>query len=324
MTRLFQPLDGWYVTGPTASGKTAVGCALAKQIGGEIISVDSMAVYRGLDIGTAKPSAAEQARVRHHLLDLLPPSEEFSLANYLAAAHEAAEAICARRREVVFVGGTPLYLKALLRGLYTGPPPDWEFRRQIAAQAAAAGPTWLHAQVAQVDPAAAARLHPGDTRRLIRALEVYRLTGTPLSRWQQQFDRARPADACRVFWLDWPRPVLYARIEARVEAMFAAGLVEEVRSLRSAGVQFARTARQALGYREVLEHLQGERDLPETIALVKTRTRQFAKRQLTWLRSLSECRRIELTEPFSAESVAAQLVCLARQAPPPRDSAVDA
>lgn len=312
MAHIFQPLDGWFVTGATASGKTAVGCALAEKVGGEIVSVDSMAVYRGLDLGTAKPTPAEQARVPHHLLDLLPPSEEFSLANYLAEAHAAAAAIRARGHEPVFVGGTPLYLKALLRGLYTGPPPDWEFRSQIAAQAEAAGPAWLHAQVAQVDPAAAARLHPGDTRRLIRALEVYRLTGTPLSTWQRQFDRARPAEACRVFWLDWPRALLYQRIEARVDAMFRAGLVDEVRSLLDSGVHFGRTARQALGYREVLEHLQGERDLAATIALVKTRTRQFAKRQLTWLRSLSECRRIELAEPLDAARVAEQLIALAR------------
>ncbi len=290
-----------------------MGCALAEQLGGEVISVDSMAVYRGLDLGTAKPTPAEQARVPHHLLDLLPPSEEFSLANYLAAAHAAAAEIRGRGREPVFVGGTHLYLKALLRGCYTGPPADWEFRRQIAAQAAAAGPGWLHAQLVQVDPIAAARLHPGDTRRLIRALEVFRLTGTPLSAWQQQFDRARPARACRVFWLDWPRPLLDKRIEARVDAMFRAGLVEEVRSLLDSGTHFGRTARQALGYREVLEHLQGMRDLAATIDLVKTRTRQFAKRQLTWLRSLSECRRIDLAEPFHADRVAAQLIAMVRQ-----------
>lgn len=313
MARIFPPLDGWFVTGATASGKTAVGCALAEQVGGEVVSVDSMAVYRGLDLGTAKPTPAEQVRIPHHLLDLLPPSEEFSLANYLTAAHAAVVDIRGRGREPVFAGGTHLYLKALLRGLYTGPPADWEFRRQVAAQAAAAGPGWLHTVLARVDPIAAARLHPSDTRRLIRALEVFRLTGSPLSTWQQQFDRARPAEACRVFWLDWPRPLLYKRIEARVDAMFRAGLVQEVRSLLDSGMHFGRTASQALGYREVLEHLQGRRDLAATIELVKTRTRQFAKRQLTWLRSLSECRRIELAEPFHAERVAAQLIALARQ-----------
>jgi tRNA dimethylallyltransferase len=311
MSQIFQPLDGWFVTGATASGKTAVGCALAERIGGEVISVDSMAVYQGLDIGTAKPTPAERKRVAHHLIDVLPPTEEFSLAQYLALAHQAAADVRSRGREVVFVGGTPLYLKALLRGLYTGPAPDWQFRAEMAARAASERPGWLHAQVARVDPAAAARLHPGDRRRLIRALEVYHLTGTPLSTWQQQFEQARPAEACRVFWLDWPRPVLYARIEARVDAMFDAGLVEEVHRLLAAGVHFSRTARQALGYREVLEHLHSTRDLAATVALVKTRSRQFAKRQLTWLRSLSECRRIELAEPLEADCVVARLIDLA-------------
>src|SRR5690606_17246924 len=148
----------------------------------------------------------------------------------------------------------------------------------------------LHARLAEVDLTAAQKLHPRDTRRIIRALEVYHKTGQPISQWQRQFDQGRPAEACRVFVLHWPRAVLHRRIDARVDAMFAAGLVEEVRRLATAGNGFSRTARQALGYREVLEHLEGRLSLEETVALVKTRTRQFAKRQLTWFRSLSECR----------------------------------
>jgi tRNA dimethylallyltransferase len=205
------------------------------------------------------------------------------------------------------VGGTPLYLKALLRGIFEGPPADWALRKRWQSQAETHGQGWLHQQLAAVDPMAASRLHANDMRRLIRALEVYEKTGRAISEWQQQFEAARPAETCRVFVLDWPREQLYARIDRRVEAMFAAGLVAEVQSLLAAGLQLSQTARQALGYREVFEHLAGERDLAETIALVKTRTRQFAKRQLTWFRSLSECRWIAMAEPIDPAAMAWQI-----------------
>ena len=191
---------------------------------------------------------------------------------------------------MLFVGGTPLYLKGLLRGIFQGPPADWELRQPLAEQARQTAPGWLHEQVAAIDPAAAARLHPNDTRRLIRALEVFEKTGRPISEWQQQFDVGRPAAECRVFVLDWPKAELHARIDRRVDAMFAAGLVDEVRRLLALPQPLSRTARQAVGYREVIEHLVGRRDLAETIELVEQHTRQLAKRQGTWFRSLSECR----------------------------------
>lgn len=267
-----------------------------------------MAVYRGLDIGTAKPTADERRSVRHHLLDLVEPNEEFSLAQYLAAAVETAGEIRSRGREVLFVGGTPLYLKALLRGIFEGPPADWDFRHRILAETNERGSDWLHARVAEADPDAARRLHPGDTRRLIRALEVFEKTGRPISQWQQQFDRARPAEACRVFVLDWPRNDLYRRIESRVEAMFAAGLIDEVHQLLTSGKTLGRTARQALGYRESLDYLSGKQSLLETIDLVKTRTRQFARRQLTWFRSLSECRWVPMTAESDVSAIADRIV----------------
>jgi tRNA dimethylallyltransferase len=287
--------DCWFLVGPTASGKTAVGLELAQRLAAEIVSLDSMAVYRGLDIGTAKPSAAERAAVPHHLIDLVEPDQEFSLAQYVTAAERCAAEIRARGRNVLFVGGTPLYLKSLLRGIFEGPAADWPLRRRLEAEAHRQGPQWLHQRVAAVDPQAASRLHPRDSRRLIRALEVFEKTGRPISELQGQFERARPPEQCRVFVLDWPRDALAARIDARVEAMFAAGLVRETEELLARGKQLSRSARQAVGYREVLEHLAGQRTLAETIDLVKLRTRQFAKRQLTWYRSLSECRWIELT-----------------------------
>jgi tRNA dimethylallyltransferase len=299
--------DCWYLSGPTASGKTAIGLELARQLNAEIVSLDSMAVYRGLDIGTAKPMPEERQKVPHHLIDVIEPDQEFSLAQYLAAAERTAAEITKRGRQTLFVGGTPLYLKALLRGIFEGPPADWALRRRWQTEAEARGGEWLHQQLLGVDPVAASRLHANDTRRLIRALEVYEKTGRPISEWQQQFDAARPAGACRVFVLDWPREQLYARIDRRVEAMFAAGLVTEVQALLAAGKQLSLTARQALGYREVLEHLARERDFADTIALVKTRTRQFAKRQLTWFRSLSECRWIAMAEPIDPAATTRQI-----------------
>lgn len=293
-----------YLTGPTASGKTALGLELAERFGAEIVSLDSMALYRRLDIGTAKPTAEERARVPHHLVDIIEPSEGFSQAEYVAAAERVTQEICERGRRTLFVGGTPLYLKSLLRGICTGPAADWALRARWATAAAEESPEWLHAQVARIDPQSAARLHPRDTRRLIRALEVFELTGQPISELQQQFDRARPAAECRVFVLDWPREVLYRRINDRVSRMFELGLVDEVRQLLAEGVALSRTARQAVGYREVLDHLAGQHDLRSTIELVQQHTRQFARRQLTWFRSLSECRWLDAAAETPAELVA--------------------
>jgi tRNA dimethylallyltransferase len=291
---LVAPSECWFLTGPTASGKTVVGLALAQRLGAEIISLDSMALYRGMDIGTAKPTALERRAVPHHLIDVIDPDEEYSLAQYVAAAHDAVEQICRRGRVPLFVGGTALYLKSLLRGIFSGPPADWDLRRRLLAVAEDEGSDSLHARLAQVDARSARRLHPGDTRRVIRAIEVWEKTGQSITDLQQQFDRARPADRCRVFTLRWPKTELLERIDARVDAMFAAGLLDEVRALLARPRPVSRTAGQAVGYREAIEHLQGVRSLPDTIGLVKLRTRQFAKRQLTWFRSLSECRWVDL------------------------------
>ena len=288
--------DCWFLSGPTASGKTPIGIELAQRLNAEIISMDSMAVYRGLDIGTAKPSLAERQRVPHHLIDCLDPGEEFSLASFLHAAHRAIDEITSRGRQVLFVGGTPLYLKSLLRGIFEGPPADWELRSRLKEEAAAGPPGLLHARLQSIDPQAAEKLHASDTRRLIRAIEVFEKTGRPISAWQQQFATGRSAEECRVFVLAWPREQLQERINARVDQMFQAGLVDEVATLLNQGVRLSSTASQALGYREVVEHLSGGPNLSETIELVKTRTRQFAKRQETWFRSLSECRRVPLDD----------------------------
>jgi tRNA dimethylallyltransferase len=306
-TRCKLPAHCWFLTGPTASGKTAVSLELAPQLGAEIISLDSMALYRGMDIGTAKPTNQERRAVPHHLIDAIEPDEQYSLAQYVAAAHDVAERIVERGRVPLFVGGTPLYLKAMLRGIFSGPPADWDLRRRLQSDAESEGAESLHARLAEVDPRSAERLHPRDTRRVIRALEVWEKTGESISDLQRQFECARPADECRVFALRWSKEELLKRIDARVEGMFAQGFVAEVRTLISSPHPLSRTAAQAVGYREVIEHLQGVRNLPDTVSLVKLRTRQFAKRQLTWFRSLSECRGIPMSESTTPGQIAAQI-----------------
>lgn len=281
------------MTGPTASGKTQIGLELANRLNAEIISLDSMAVYQRMDIGTAKPTAEQRQLVPHHLLDVVLPNEEFSLAEYVEHAHRAIERIRQAGRKVLFVGGTPLYLKALLRGIYEGPPADWEFREQVEKEVEEAGIELLHQRLEQVDPLTAHRLHPHDKRRIIRALEVYKITGQPISHQHEQFDEGLPAEQCHVFVMGWPRNVLHRRIEHRVENMFATGLVEEVQQLLEDYQNLSRTASQAVGYREVIQMLQTGSSLSETIERVTFRTRQFARRQETWFRSLSECRRVE-------------------------------
>jgi len=303
--------DCWFLTGPTAAGKSAVGLHLAARLSGEILSLDSMALYRGMDIGTAKPTAEERAAVRHHLVDLIEPSQAYSLAEYIDAADLAVADIIARGGRPIFVGGTPLYLKAILRGFFEGPAADWAFRDALSAEASGQDANWLHKRLRAVDPQSADKLHPQDAKRLIRALEVYEKTGQPISALQQQFDQPMPQDRTRVFVLDWPRDELYRRINARVERMFADGLVDEVRELLARGVTFSHTAGQALGYREVLEHLAGEGTLAFAKERVQTRTRALARRQLTWFRSLSECRFVQVSKEDRPESIAERIIAAA-------------
>lgn len=300
-------LDCWFLTGATAVGKSEVGIALARQLGAEIISLDSMAIYRGMDIGTAKPTPEEQAQVPHHLIDIVEPSEEFSIERYLEAAHGAIADIQSRGHEVLFVGGTPLYLKALLRGLSSGPPPNWSMRDEIAAEVAQIGNEALYERLEQLDPLAASQIHPHDTRRLIRALEVFRTTGQPISHQQLHFEVGTPAEECKVFVLRRPREEQHERINQRVEQMLARGLIQEVKQLTAGSKQLGRTASQAVGYAEVIEHLAGG-DYLTMVEKIKTRTRRFAKRQGTWFRSLSECRFVDITGEVDAEAVAEQIV----------------
>ena len=283
--------DCWILSVPTAAGKTALALAFACRLDAEIVSVDSMAVYRGLDIGTAKPSAMDQAAVPHHCLDLVAPNAGFSVAQWLAAVREAVAEIRERGKQILFVGGTPLYLRSLRDGLAPVPTEDRDIRQRLSAEAAAAGPAALHARLQAIDPAAAARIHPHDAKRLIRALEVAEVTGRPMSEvWEQgkaDINTASPAFTRQMLVVDLPRRILADRIDRRVEAMFSGGIVEETdAALRAGGI--SSTARQAAGYTESIDLIEGRLTRSAAIERTKARTRQLAKRQLTWLRSFKD------------------------------------
>ena len=294
------------MTGPTGSGKSALAIELAESWPLEIVAMDSMTLYRQMNIGTAKPSMADRARVPHHLLDLLDPWESGNVAWWLDRAAEVCEGIRKRGKRPLFVGGTPFYLKALLFGLFDAPPSDPALRTRLEAEASAVGPREFHARLAAIDPKSAARLHPNDTRRLVRAREVWELTGQPLSAFQQTWRSASFAGGAagaesmsdttvanhrRCLVIDWPRPLLYERIDSRVQAMLAAGWLDEVRQLRELPHPLSPEASRALGYRELSDYLEGRAgSWDTTVETIQMRTRQFAKRQLTWFRSLEGSR----------------------------------
>lgn len=299
-----------FLAGPTASGKSSVALVLAERLDAEIVSLDSMAVYRGMDIGTAKPSLDDQAVSPHHLIDIVDPHEEFTLAEYVAAAAKACEEIVARSRVPLFVGGTGLYLRGVLRGVFEGPAGDFEFRRELETAAESQPSEWLHERLQAVDPESAARLHPNDHRRLLRALEVHHVTGEPLSRQQRQTPLPIAQRPRHVYWLEPPRAWLHERINRRVEQMMADGLVDEVRNLLTSPHGLGKTARQGLGYKEVIAHLEGEMTLAETIEQIQTRTRQFAKRQHTWFRNLEECTAVQMSGRETPEEIARMLLAM--------------
>ena len=300
--------DSIVLTGPTASGKSSIALCLAQIIGGEVLSLDSIAVYRGMDIGSAKPSRQDLRAVPHHLIDMVDPTEEFSVACYLAAAHDAVEQIQKRGRRAIFVGGTPMFLKAVVRGFDPGPPADWAFRKAVESDLEQHGIEALRQRVQQVDPLAAHRIGSNDARRMIRALEVAHHTGTPISHRQVQFDHHQDPDKCNVFALQWQRPQLHDRINRRVKQMFEDGFIAEVQSLLDQHGELSRTASQALGYREISEWIeQGESETDVLIEEVSAHTRQLARRQETWLRSFNERRTIDVSDPHEPAQVAQQI-----------------
>ena len=268
------------IVGPTASGKTALSLPAAQALGADIICMDSMQLYRGMDIGTAKPTPEERAAVPHHMLDILDPDQAYSVSQYARDARQIIEKV----NVPILVGGTGLYLQALSLPLdYGAVGGDEEIRRKYHEIADTKGAWALHDLLRAVDPESAARLHPNDIRRVVRALEVYDLTGEPLSRQKMPEPEDAPYDF-QLYAVDMPRDALYARVDERVDAMMAQGLLGEVKRLMDAGVSPAAQSMQGLGYKELIPVLTGDCSLPDAVSLIKLRTRHFAKRQLTWFR----------------------------------------
>ena len=275
------------VVGPTGAGKTQLAIDLAEACRGEVVSCDSQQVYVGMDIGTGKASAAERARVPHHLLDVIRPDEEMTAARFIAMADDAIAALAARGVPAVVCGGTGLYVRALLLGLFEGPPAVPAIRDRLVAEATAQGAPALHARLVAVDPALAPKIEKNDAKRIIRALEVYEATGVPMSEHQAKHDHRsiEPRYPSRVIGLAPPREDLYARIDARVDAMIATGLFDEVTRLRAAGYRPPLRSQQAIGYTEIHDHLEGRVTRERTIELIKRNSRHYARRQLSWYRN---------------------------------------
>jgi tRNA dimethylallyltransferase len=295
--------------GPTASGKSAVALELARRRGAEILSVDSMKVYKRLDIGVAKPTAAERAAVRHHLVDWKEPWESCSVAEWLAEAERVIRDAHACGDALIAEGGTALYVKALREGLFAGPGRDPELRKKLEEEAARHGVERLYARLREVDAAAAGKILPGDLRRIVRALEVHALTGEPISARQRQWGRPREDLRFRVACLSLDRQALYRRVDERVARMLAAGWLDECRALLALERPLSREAQAALGYRVLFAHLRGEVTLAEARERICFNTHHFARRQLSWFRHFPGVAWVEVSpdEPPArvAEKVAA-------------------
>jgi len=295
------------IAGPTAVGKSEVALALADRIGGEIISVDSMQVYRGLDVGTAKPSPAERQRVRHHLIDVVELNDLFDAARFSKLAHAAVTDIQQRGRIPILCGGTGFYFKAFLEGLGEAPASNTDLRAELEAMPL---PVLLR-ELENNDPVTFATIDRQNPRRVVRAVEVIRLTGTPFSAQRSRWNSGLAIQNSQPFFgLLRSGDDLRARIDARVDAMFARGLAQETEQLLKRGLAGNKTAMQAIGYRQVVEHLRHERSLEETITLVKQRTRQFAKRQMTWFRRQFSLEWLTCEPEAGPESVADSLLAL--------------
>lgn len=273
------------IAGPTASGKTALSIELCRRIGGEVVSCDSMMVYRGMDIGTAKPTQAEMAGIPHHMIDVAEPGESYSAAQFRDAAREAIADIARRGRQPVLCGGTGLYIDAVTRDMsFAAAPSDSAVRARLVSELDERGAQAMHDELAAVDAPTAARLHVNDTRRVLRALEIYRVTGTRMSDSAGRAGENRELYDLLLIALDMPRERLYARINRRVDEMCAQGLFDEVAGLLGRGLSSGSTAMQALGYKEIAQALSGEVTRAQAIDNLKQRTRNYAKRQLSWLR----------------------------------------
>ncbi len=327
-----------FLAGPTAIGKSDIALAMAKKIGGEIVSCDSMQVYKGMDIGTAKPAKAARKSVKHHGIDVVKPSQPFDAARYRTLAMKAIKGILRRRKTPIVVGGTGLYMRALLQGLFEGAGADEKLREQLQQEAAQKGSAWLHAELAKVDPISANKIHPNNTRKIIRALEVYNTLKRPISEMQGEWKNngwlgraphrtpqprhlaAREADGLsqtgpvifpfpyRLIGLSMDRNELYKRIDRRVLAMFKKGLKKEVERLVQKGLKKNPVACQAIGYKEIIGLLDGQYDGKRALELVQRNSRRYAKRQFTWFRKDDNIQWIHVRPDQRPKAVAEEIL----------------
>lgn len=303
------------IVGPTASGKTDLSIVLAQRFNGEVVSADSMQIYRGMDIGTAKPTPAERQGIAHHMLDVACPGEDWSVSRYEQEASRCIEDILARGKLPILCGGTGLYIDAVIRGTgFQAGQQSGEERKKLERQWDELGAAEMHRKLRAVDPESAERLHPNDKRRVIRALEVYSLTGVPISEHNRR-TRLRPPrfDALMIGLRPVPREALYARIDARVGRMEKEGLVQEARALYESGA-LSGTAAQAIGYKELIDYFEGRCTLPEALDTIRRKSRNYAKRQLTWFQSDDRIYWIPVHTPASADAVAEEATTFLRQA----------
>ena len=298
----------WILTGPTACGKTDIAIKIAESIDAEIVSADSMLVYRGMDIGTEKPSLAIRRKIPHHLIDIVDPWNEYSVGRYIKDFEAITHNFYQCRKPFIIVGGTALYLKAITDGLFEGPPANWEYRNYLKSIATEQGLNYLHTMLSEIDPETAHKLHVNDQKRVIRALEVFKVTGRRISSLQTQFGHNNPNYTCTVVAIDYDRDVLYRRIEARVDRMFMRGLINEVRTLLDNPSGLSRQASQALGYKEIIDFLNGKCTLSEVSEVIKTRTRRFAKRQMTWFKSFTNIHWIHAYAEDSAHQLSEKVL----------------
>ena len=291
------------IFGVTASGKGRLAFDLAQSLGAEIISIDSMKVYRRMDIGTAKPPQQARRRIKYHLIDIVEPSDSFSVGAFRDAALGAIEQIKSRNMPVIAVGGTALYIKALLYGLFEGPGTDQQIRAELKARAQAEGLVELYSELTKIDPTAAERINPNDSKRIIRALEVYQLTGKPISSLQKQWDKQETKHDSTIIGLRREKTDANGRINKRVKNMIAAGLVDEVKSLLAEEKPLSKQARCAIGYAEIIEYLNGYISLEEATELIKKNTRRLAKNQRTWFKTFKNVHWLDIEPDETPEQI---------------------
>ena len=296
------------IVGPTAVGKTEIAIQLAQHLDAEIVSLDSRQIYREMDIGTAKPTPDQRGAVPHHLIDCVDVDQPFSVAEYQRLADSTIEEVRERGKRAMAVGGAGLYFRGLVDGLFDGPGADAEIRAKLQREADEHGNAALHDRLRQCDPESANRIHPNNRVKVIRALEVYELTGKPISALQQQWKMNEPRYPFRAFGLNMPREILYRRIEDRVDQMVEVGLIEEVKGLLEQGYPRNCVAMQSFGYKELIEYHDGIRTVDEAIALLKQNTRRFAKRQLTWFCNDPRIEWLDISQFSSMEGIVDNLI----------------